>query len=379
MFTETRMDPRGTSARAAGAVGAGRALLRSLLDALATPHGVDRYLEWIRPTWTLREARATVLRASRPTPESVRLALRPSRSFEGFAAGQSVALGVEIGGVRHVRCYSPAGSAHRPGELELTVKAHPGGAVSPWLYAHAAPGQVLELGPAQGDFALPEPRPERILLVSGGSGITPVFSMLRTLCDEGHRGPVAFLHYARRPELLAYAGELAALEAAHPNLRVLRAFSEAPEAGELRGRLTRAHLRAADPAWAEAEAYVCGPEGLREAAAALYAQAGRPERLHAESFTPPRYALREDAAGGRVRFARSGLERESDGRSLLEQAEAAGLAPAFGCRRGICHTCVCRMTAGSVRHVVTGARTTGSGIDVQLCVQAPAGDVHLEL
>lgn len=366
-----------TMNRGGGALG--RTLGRTLLEALATPHGVDRYLEWLRPTWTLGQARATVTRVDRRTPESVTLGLRPSRSFAGFAAGQSVELGVEIDGVRHVRCYSPAGSAQRPGELELTVRVHPRGRVSRFLRDHARPGQVFELGPARGDFVLPEPRPERVLLVSGGSGITPVLSILRTLCDEGYGGPVTFLHYARRPETLPYAEALAALEAAHAKLRVLRVFSEAPEAGELRGRFGREALRAAEPDYAAAETFVCGPERLMEAVGALFAEEGLRERLHAESFTPLRYTIRPDASGGRIRFEQSGLEVESDGRSLLEQAEAAGLAPSYGCRRGVCHTCVRRMTAGSLRHVVTGAPFTGSDVDVQLCVQAPAGDVHLDL
>lgn len=372
--------PRGDIAARALAASAPLARApRALLDALATPHGVDRYLEWLRPTWTLDEARATVTRVERPTRDCVRLGLRPSRRFAGFAAGQSVELGVEVDGVRQVRCYSPAGSAHRPGELELTVKRHPHGRVSRWLYERARPGQVLELGPARGDFVLPEPRPERLLLVSGGSGITPVLSILRTLCDEGHAGPVTFLHYARRPGALPYAEELAALEAAHPKLRVLRVYSETPEAGDLRGRFSREQLRAAEPAYAAAETFVCGPEGLMEAVGALFAEEGLDERLHAESFVPLRYAVRPDAAGGRIRFERSGLELESDGRSLLEQAEAAGLAPAYGCRRGICFTCVRRMTAGSLRHVTSGDPFTGTEVDVRLCVHAPAGDVHLDL
>jgi ferredoxin-NADP reductase len=107
----------------------------AVVDALATPHGADRYLEWIRPTWTLRQARATLARISRPAPGSLTLHLRPNRCWAGFTAGQHVELGVEIDGVRHTRCYSPAGSAHRAGELELTVAVRPGGRVSRWLHA----------------------------------------------------------------------------------------------------------------------------------------------------------------------------------------------------------------------------------------------------
>jgi stearoyl-CoA 9-desaturase NADPH oxidoreductase len=352
---------------------------RALLDALATPHGADRYLEWIRPTWTLGQVRARLVRVAHPTPHHVTLHLRPNRRWTGFAAGQHVELGVEIDGVRRTRCYSPAGSACRPGEIELTIAVHPEGKVSPWLRDHAWPGQVFDLSPARGDFVLPDPRPERVLLVSGGSGITPVLSMLRTLCDEGHAGPVTFLHYAASPGALPYATELARTAAAYPNVRVLRVFREHPEAGELQGRFGRAQIRAAEPDYAAAETFVCGPERLLDAVTRLFDAEGLGGRLHTESFTPLRYRVRPDAARARVHCRRSGVVLEGDGRSLLELAEAAGLAPGYGCRRGICHTCVRRMTAGSVRHVVTGATLTATDVDVQLCVQAPVGDVHIDL
>lgn len=352
---------------------------RAWLDALATPHGADRYLEWIRPTWALGQVRARLTRIDRPTLDAVTLHLRPNRCWAGFAAGQHVDLSVEIDGVRHTRCYSPASSAHRASEIELTVRVHPRGRVSHWLRDHAEPGQVFDLSPARGDFVLPDRRPERLLLVSGGSGITPVLSMLRTLCDEGHVGPITFLHYARSAALVPYADELARIERDRPNVRVLYGFSAGAERGELRGRFGAEPLREAEPDYPSAETFVCGPDSLREAVRTLFEAEGLGERLHVESFTPPGYAIVPAETGGRVHFERSGVEIEGDGRTLLELAEAAGLAPAYGCRRGICHTCVRRMKAGSVRHVTTGATLRTTDVDVQLCVNAPDGDVHIDL
>ena len=69
----------------------------------------------------------------------------------------------------------------------------------------------------------------------------------------------------------------------------------------------------------------------------------------------------------------------NNGRSLLEQAEHAGLSPEFGCRMGICHTCTCRKTAGSVRNLVTGEVSSAEEEDIQICVSAPVGDVELDL
>ena len=124
----------------------GRRLLGSgLLEALAAPHGVDRYLELIRPSWSLREARAEVIEVRRQTADSVTLTLRPNENWKGFSTGQFVRLTVEIDGVRHTRCYSPACSEHAPDRIEITVKAHPEGQVSGFLNRAARPGMVVGL------------------------------------------------------------------------------------------------------------------------------------------------------------------------------------------------------------------------------------------
>ncbi len=122
------------------------------------------------------------------------------RAWEGHRAGQFIQLGVEIDGAWRERCYSPASIAGLGRDLELTVKSHPAGLVSNFLIEDAQPGMVVTLRQAAGEFRLPDRRPERILLISAGSGITPVMSMLRTLCAEGHGGPITFLHYAPDPE-----------------------------------------------------------------------------------------------------------------------------------------------------------------------------------
>jgi ferredoxin-NADP reductase len=354
-----------------------RGLGAGLLDLLTGPHGVDRYTELVDPTWVRGEARAEVVAAERRTPRSVTLTLRPNRAFPGFTAGQHVNLSVEIDGRRRTRPYSPASSQHAAaGLLELTVGLHDGGLVSTWLRAHAAPGTVVGLDGVGGEFVLPGERPARLVLISGGSGITPVLSMLRTLCDEGHAGEVAFLHYARRMEEACYRDELARLAHRHPNVRVLHGFTRDPAGSDLEGHLGAGHLRAALPDGHEdAHVYACGPPALVDAVRAV-AGAGR---VRSESFVPPVFTIPADAGGGRITFAASGAAATDDGRSILEQAEAAGLSPEHGCRMGICHSCTCRKTSGAVRNLITGAVSAAGEEDVQICVSAPVGDVELAL
>lgn len=357
----------------------GRRLLGSgLLEALAAPHGVDRYLELIRPSWSLREIRAVVIEVRRQTADTVTLTLRPNENWTGFCTGQFVRLTVEIEGVRQTRCYSPACSEHTPDRFEITVKAHPEGQVSGFLNRAAHPGMVVGLSAADGDFVLPPDRPGRLLLISGGSGITPVMSMLRTLCDEGHAGSVTFLHYAPSRDDVIYRSELSEIARCHPNVRLVHAYTRAA-GGTLSGHLCRDHLDVVAPDLAGAETYACGPPGLIESVRRIWAEDGIEELLHVESFLPPSPALATDRAEGSVSFAQSGERISNNGRSLLEQAEQAGLSPQFGCRMGICHTCTCRKTAGTVRNLVSGEVSSAKDEHIQICVSVPVGDVELDL
>lgn len=350
----------------------------SLLEALAAPHGVDRYVELVLPGFSLRDPRAEVVAVRYPTPNSLTLRLRPNELWHGFRAGQFVSLSVEIDGVRRTRCYSPALSEHARAELELTIRVHPEGLVSGYLRANARPGTVVELAQADGEFVLARTRPEHLLLISGGSGITPVMSMLRTLCDEGHDAPVTFLHFARREHEVAYSAELQELARSRPNVRLAFVYTRERTGGADR-HLSRAQLRRVDRRYRQAEVYVCGPPGLIATTRALWASDGHPERVHSESFLPTRVVASPGEAHGCVRFAASRIELAGEAMTLLEHAEKAGLTPAYGCRMGICHTCTCRKLTGQVRNVNSGELSSCEQEDIQICSSVPVGDVELDL
>jgi stearoyl-CoA 9-desaturase NADPH oxidoreductase len=348
-----------------------RVLGSDLVDLLTGPHGVDRYTELVAPTWTMGEARAKVVDVRRTTPRSVTLTLAPNERFTStysVKAGQYVNLTVDVDGRRHTRCYSPANAEGSP-SLELTIGRHDGGLVSTYLYERARRGMVVGLAGVGGDFVLPVQRPQRILFVSGGSGITPVMAMLRTLVAERHRGEIAFVHYARSPREACYRVELAAYEN-QPRVRVLHGYTRSG-AGDLVGSFGPQHVAAAMRS--PDVLFACGPTTLVEAVREHCAN------VFTESFVPPVFEPPVNPSGGRITFSDSGIDVVDDGRSLLEQAESAGLTPQSGCRMGICHTCTRRKTAGTVRNLTTGAVSTGPDEDVQICVSAPVGDVDVSL
>ncbi|MDN5744622.1 MAG: FAD-binding oxidoreductase, partial [Nocardioidaceae bacterium] len=204
-------------------------LLRSrLAAALATPHSVDRYLERFNPMWAAHEVRARVVAIHRETDGSAgsapvaTLTLQPTSTWRGHRAGQHVLVGVELPGAegrgkRHTRAFSISSAESAPGEqFTLTIRAHDEGQVSSYLVRHAQPGQLLHLSQAQGDFTLTEspatPTNNHLLFITGGSGITPAMSMVRTLLRDGYDGHarrrVTSLHFARSPQAQIFAGEL---------------------------------------------------------------------------------------------------------------------------------------------------------------------------
>ena len=353
----------------------GRRLL-ALAETLVTPHQLDRYLELVDPMVTARDLRAEVTEVRRSTPDTVTLTLRPTRQWDGFAAGQFVQVGVVIDGIRHTRCYSPACSQYRAdGRIELTIKAHPDGIVSQYLHRNAAPGLVVSLSQASGTFRLPAQRPDNVLLISGGSGITPVLSMLRTLVDERHTGEIVFLHYAYTRADVPHLAELEQLAAAHPNVRLVLAYTAAE--GDLTGFFCREHLAAAAPWATDAQTFLCGPPGLMRGVREVYRELDVDDRLHTEEFAPAPIAPVE--AGGTVTFSASGRTAENDGTSLLEQAEAAGLTPEYGCRMGICFSCTAIKRTGCTRNLRTGETDADPDQPIQLCVTAPVGDIDIEI
>jgi stearoyl-CoA 9-desaturase NADPH oxidoreductase len=350
-----------------------------VFEALATPHGVDRYLELVHPLLTVRELRAVVTDVQRTTADSLTLTLRPTRQWRGFEAGQFVQIAVDIDGVRRTRSYSPSCSHYRAdGRIEITVKAHPQGLVSQYLHANAKPGLVVGLSQAAGVFTLPTPRPEKILLISGGSGITPVLSMLRTLIDEDYAGEIVFLHYAFGETDVAHLSQLRELTAWQSNVRLVLAYTRQQRGGDLHGLFDETHLAEAAPWYGrDAHTYLCGPPGLMSTIREHYAAKGIEDALHTEEFTPPVVVAADGEVTGQLRFGDTVVE--NSGAVLLEQAESAGLTPEFGCRMGICFTCTTVKTSGCTQNIRTGELNRDPDTEVQLCINRPVGDVVIDL
>jgi ferredoxin-NADP reductase len=352
-----------------------RRALRAL-SAFFTPLLPDDYLEQINPMWTTRELRGRIEDVSFETDDAVTVTIRPSWRWPGHRPGQYLRIGLVIDGRHHWRAYSLTSEPDRDdGRIAITPKLVEAGKVTPYLLREAGPGTLVRLGGVEGTFVLPDPVPERLLFVTAGSGITPVMSMLRALRRRGGLRDVVHLHSTRTEAGTIFGRELRALDAGEAGYRLHLQVSGRD------GRLEAAHLDELCPDWREREAFVCGPSGMIEALRERWEAEADPARLHLEHFAPVAgVGEGERGDGGRVRFLGSDITAESDGsKPILDAGEEAGATLPFGCRMGICHTCVGKLCSGRVRDLRTGEVSGSPGETVRTCVNAPEGDVEIYL
>lgn len=351
--------------------------LARVTDLFASPLRTSHYLELVNPLWGTHTLQARVVDVWDETATARTLTLRPGRGWRRHRAGQHIRVGVPIAGMHHTRTYSISSPPERDDELiTITVKATPGGRVSSHLVRNVVPGTHLPIGLPQGDFVLPDATPIRPLFITAGSGITPIMSMLRSCAARGPLPDVVHVHYAPHAWDVVFGAELDELAERHPRYRLHRVFTREGSDRHFGAR----QLDDLCPDWRERDAFACGPQGLLAALERHWADAGLSRRLHMERFHAPWADLNADVTGGVVRFGRSDVAVASDGRmSLLRVAEDAGLNPPHGCRMGICHSCDARLVAGCVRDLRTGALVNEPGTTVQICVNAAAGNVELDV
>jgi ferredoxin-NADP reductase len=344
-------------------------LVSDVAGLAATPLVPADYLDTLAP---LRRGahRARIVAVRAETSDAATVVLRPATPWPGHRAGQNVRLGVDVDGVRHWRSYSLTSRADAEGTISVTVSAVAGGIVSTHLVRDARSGDVVGLEGPEGDFVLPAELPAQSLFVTAGSGITPVIGMLRTSLHE--LDDVVVVHSARSPQDVLFARELR-WWARRGLLRLVERHTSVD------GRLAPEDLEALVPDIARRSTWVCGPNGLVDGVAGLFADRGWSQRLHVERFRP---VLAPVGDGGTATFVRAGLDVEVDGAtSLLDAGEAAGVLMPSGCRMGICFGCVVPLAEGTVRDLRSGDLTTaapGETVLVQTCISSAAGACRVD-
>jgi stearoyl-CoA 9-desaturase NADPH oxidoreductase len=342
---------------------------------LFSPLLPDDYLELIDPLLSTRELRGRIERVEPETAAAATVWIRPGYEWAGHVPGQYLRIGVVVDGVHHWRAYSITSEPGRPdGCIAITPKLVEAGKVSPYLVRDARPGEVVRLGGIEGTFVLPDPVPPKLLFLSAGSGITPIMSMLASLHNRDAVGDVVHVHSARTEAGVIFGERLRRLAAAHAGFDLHLRLTGA------QGRLAPADLDAVCPDWRQRHAFASGPGEMLDDLTAHWEREGDPERLEMERFQPTIGGAPGGGEGGAVRFAKSRVEAGCDGATpILVAGEAAGATLPYGCRMGICHTCVGELRQGQVRDLRTGEVHGSEGEMVRTCVNAPEGPIEIAL
>ncbi|WP_206508510.1 ferredoxin reductase [Rhodococcus sp. KRD197] len=351
-----------------------RSFLRAI-RLLFNPLRPDDYLALINPLWTTRELRGQVEKIVPEGSEAVSVFIRPGFEWAGHIPGQYVRLGVLIDGRYHWRAYSLTSDPDPvDGLVSVSPKLVPDGKVSPYLVGRIRKGDVVRLGEVEGTFTLPKPIPDKMVFISAGSGITPIISMLRSLDHHDQMTDVVVVHSVHTREQLMFAQTLERLESKHPGLRVeLRITSD-------EGRMKASELDELVPDWREREAFCSGPGEHLEDLKSYWKEQGDFDRFHHESFQPVIGGDHGDGEGGTIRFVNSEKDVECDGgTTILAAGEEAGLDLTYGCRIGICHTCVGTLKTGRLRDLRNGEVSEPTGQAVRICVNTAEGDIEIEL
>ena len=346
---------------------------RGLAARATTPLLPDDYLKMLNPLWSARELRGLIVGVHPETADSATVTIKPGWGFSGnYLPGQYVGIGLRIDGRWHWRSYSLTSIPQRDNKnITITVKATPEGFLSTHLVNGVEPGTVVRLAAPKGEFALPDPPPAKILFITAGCGITPVMAMLRTLESRGQEADIAHIHSAPSPDAVIFHDELRVLEKSQPGYRLHLQLTET------QGKVDFDELAGIVADWQDRPAWVCGPPALLDTVEGVWKSADLQDLLHTERFTIA--ATDKGGEGGKVAFSISDKSIEIDGAtSLLEAGEKVGIQMPFGCRMGICQTCVLPLESGHVRDFRSGIEH-GEGDRIQTCISTASGACTIKI
>ena len=286
-------------------------------------------------------------------------------------AGQYINLKLTIDGKRVNRSYTIASSPTRNHYVEISVKRAANGYGSKHLHETWHEGQLVQVSAPAGKFFFAGPESDRVVLIAGGIGITPMMSVVRSLTDRGWGGEMFLVFSVRKKADVVFAHEIMDLQERWKRFHVLVTLTSDPEAAwtGARGQITKELLTGFIPSFTHGPVMLCGPDPMMTAMRALLVGMGIPDmEIQQEAFisTPPiELAAAEaqdeqlpDGVVPSLSFKKSGVNAEQPAElSVLEVAEEAGVAIPFECRSGICGQCKTKLLSGKVKMDVQDALT----------------------
>jgi len=303
-----------------------------------------------------------------------------------YQAGQHLPFTLDVNGKATKAVYTLSSSPTRLGHVAITVKRVPNGLVSNYFHDHFKVGDIIKTNAPAGNFHLGNINPDKVLLLSAGSGVTPMLSMLKAMTDHALNNDIVFLHSAKTTQDIIARDEVAALANLHGQCKVHYTLTRnaPPTWQDYQSHLNEEMLHNI-PDITEREVMVCGPEAFREQAKNRLFALGLPEQqFHFESFgqrlTPAPNVEEQKSRPKNVNILFDSWGKSVKGNThetLLEQGESAGLILPHSCRGGMCGSCRVKLVSGEVEQLADDGLMTDEKEQgfVLACSSIPTSDV----
>ena len=301
-------------------------------------------------------------------------------------AGQHISFKVNIFGNEQACCYTISSPPSVKKQLQITIKRVPNGKVSNFFHDHFSVGDTVTSQAPSGNFHLPEVIPRKVLLLSAGSGITPMLSMLRFMTMQQVKNQITFFHSAHSEDDLIAQQEVSELAKQHGNCQISYTLTQRvkPQWQGYQGHLTEKMLSNI-PDLLNYEVYVCGPEGFRQSAQQYLIKLGlSKEQYHYEIFGSKKTMKSTEKPTNnevKIHFEKWNKHyKTKNQKTLLEHGEDAGLILPYSCRAGMCSNCKAKLIKGEVTQLATDGLTAQEVQNgyILCCSSIPKTDVTIK-
>lgn len=330
---------------------------------------LDKYF----PQLSWLNIKAKVVSIVQEKEDVLSITLKPSTKWKGFIAGQFIQIGIKINGVIYNRTFSISSSVFEfdvSKTITISVQKQEKGKVTNWMFNNLKENDFIIISPANGSFILPRGN-NKILLIAGGTGITPFKSILYQ-CVKVKKN-VVILYYAKTNKHL-FKEEFESFTKSN-NIDIHFISSDK------NGRISQNHVETFCPDFIERKVLVCGPNTMiKDTNQLLIENKVSEKNITYEYFTPLEYKSIENLKENKFAIKTNSATVEGFGdKSILEQLESKGIYPAYGCRMGLCKQCQCTKKEGVIYNKQTNKFSESGEELIQICVSVAVGEVKINL
>lgn len=342
--------------------------INSLVDSVFDKDAANFWLQKFNPLWSFNQALGKIINKDQTAVDTVSLTIQTNKKFKLGEAGQHHPVIVTING----RCFERTYSLTQLdiGQVLLTVKRVDQGIVSNWLIEKAQLGDVIEFGQPYGDMLLPQSSP--VLLLAAGSGITPMYSLVKAAMKHQVSTPIQLMYWVKHEVDAAFKAELEMMAEKNTNFSFQLFCTQSEHADSRLNESYLSHIQNIE----NTTVYACGPSGFVSTAEQLFQSA--------QTFKSEAFSL-SNLASDDVGFINVTLTKSQKtvaipkGQSILVGLEQQNIKPTHGCRMGICNKCACNKAQGSTKNLVNGATNTEPGNLLKICVNSAQTDLTIDL